>query len=276
MLLALGQARRAAGDLDGALDALGRAADLIPMAVGPDSPRALLIEIALEQGDRERAMAELEALLGHDHTDVEAARRLAGLAEEAGDTERQWKAHGRVIAIDPFDGNAHGALGRLAMARADHETAVREFRAALATDPVDRAEAYCDLAEGYFLAGRLADAKAQVLAALEMAPRYERHRIATQSGRGAAVSRQAAIGFVGLLGLAVAAVGSGDADAQVPMASDGRFGGLEWTFARCATAPGRRRRAAFDATTSASPGPSTGIPPKTTVAPPRQRHRDSG
>lgn len=172
--LALGQRRRTAGDLDGAVQALERAADLIPMAVGPDSPRALLVELALEQGDRARAMSELVALLGYDHTGIETARRLAELAEEAGDHERQWLAYRRVVAIDPFDGEAHASLGRLAMGRNDHETAVLEFRVALATEPVDRAEAHCDLAEGYYVAGRLSDAKSEVLAALEMAPRYVR------------------------------------------------------------------------------------------------------
>jgi Tfp pilus assembly protein PilF len=53
-------------------------------------------------------------------------------------------------------------------------TAVREFRAALAIGPADRASAHCDLGEGYLLAGRSAEAKREALAALEIAPSFER------------------------------------------------------------------------------------------------------
>ena len=45
---------------------------------------------------------------------------------------------------------------------------------ALALGPVDRAPALTDLAESYFKAGKTGDAKKQTLAALEIAPTYER------------------------------------------------------------------------------------------------------
>ena len=44
----------------------------------------------------------------------------------------------------------------------------------LELNPVDRAAAHTDLAESYFQGGRRADAKKQTLAALEIAPSYER------------------------------------------------------------------------------------------------------
>ena len=65
-------------------------------------------------------------------------------------------------------------LGRFAMQREDPEAAAREFRAVLALNPVDRASAFTDLAESYFRSGKKADAKKQTLAALEIAPTYER------------------------------------------------------------------------------------------------------
>jgi Tfp pilus assembly protein PilF len=80
----------------------------------------------------------------------------------------------RVVAIDPFDGDAHAALGRLALARDDTDAASREFRTVLALSPADEAGARTDLAESYFKAGKRADAKKQTLAALEIAPTYER------------------------------------------------------------------------------------------------------
>jgi tetratricopeptide (TPR) repeat protein len=172
--VALGQALRAAGDLDGAIAAFERAADLVPMATGQDSARGLLIETALAKGDRARALRELEALMAHDHTDVGAARRLAELAQAAADEQRMWLAYSRIVEIDPFDAGSHAALAKLALARKDGPVALREARAALAAGPVDRAAAHCDLGESYILVGRPADAKREALAALEIAPTYER------------------------------------------------------------------------------------------------------
>jgi Tfp pilus assembly protein PilF len=51
---------------------------------------------------------------------------------------------------------------------------MREFKAALAVGPADRAAAHCDLGESYLLAGQVADAKREALAALEIAPSFER------------------------------------------------------------------------------------------------------
>ena len=52
--------------------------------------------------------------------------------------------------------------------------AAREFRTVIALGPVDRAAAMTDLAESYFRGGRRAEAKKETLAALEIAPSYER------------------------------------------------------------------------------------------------------
>ena len=171
---ALGRALHEAGDAEGAVAALERAAALAPMATGMDSPRGLLAEIAQAQGDRERALRELELLLQHDETSLEAARQLAALAEEADDERLMTVAYDRVVGIDPFDPVPHVALGRMALARGDADTAALEFTVALAAGPVDRVSAWSDLAESHLLGGRLDEARRAALAALEMAPTYER------------------------------------------------------------------------------------------------------
>ena len=170
----LGVALHAGGELAAAVEVLERAAALAPMATGIESPRGVLARIALEQGDRARAMRELELLLTYDHTSLEAARQLAALAEEAGDDPRLAFAYDRLIGIDPFDPIPHQAIGRLALARGDSDTATREFQIALAVGPIDRVAAQCDLAESYLMAGELDEAKRAALAALEIAPTYER------------------------------------------------------------------------------------------------------
>lgn len=171
--LAYGQALAAAGDR-AAFQPLEKAAALVPVATGEDSPHMLMAGLAEQLGDGARAMAEYRAALAQDHTTVEAARRLAALAEKAAAQPALLQAYERIVAIDPFDPAAHSGLGRLALQNNQAETAVREFRAALAIGPADKASAHCDLADAYLLANRPAEAKAQALAALEIAPSFDR------------------------------------------------------------------------------------------------------
>ena len=170
----LGRALHAAGELDEAVEVLERASALVPIVTGPSSPRAVLADIAVKQEQWGRAMDHLAGLLAYDHTDLEVARRLAALAEETSHREYQVLAYERIVGIDPFDAAPHGALGRLALERGEIDTAVREFRAALAAGPVDTVVAHCDLAESLLRVGALDEAKREALAALEIAPSYER------------------------------------------------------------------------------------------------------
>ncbi len=171
--LALGQALAAAGDR-AAFEPLEKAAALVPVAIGDDSPHAVMARLAEQLGDAPRAIKEYEALLAQDHTVIEPARRLAALAEKASAPAPTLLAYNRVVDIDPFDAPAHTALGRISLERHDAAVAVREFRAALAIGPVDRAGAHCDLGEAYLAANQPAEAKKEALAALEIAPTFER------------------------------------------------------------------------------------------------------
>ena len=105
---------------------------------------------------------------------VEPARRLAALAQKSGDEAMLRFALDRVVALDPFDAAAHSGSGRLALKGKNAVIAAREFKAALLTNVPDKATAHCDLAEAYLMSGRTADAKKEALAALEIAPTFER------------------------------------------------------------------------------------------------------
>ena len=113
-------------------------------------------------------------MLAHDHTAVEPARKLAALAVKLGKPDVAAMAYERVVALDPSDAPAHTGLGRLALEKKQADVAIREFRAALALGPADRAGAHCNLGEAYFAGGSIADAKREALAALEIAPTFER------------------------------------------------------------------------------------------------------
>jgi tetratricopeptide (TPR) repeat protein len=180
--LTLGQALVKAGDTSGARAPLERAATLAPQASGAGSPRALLADIAVRDGDRNRAMRELRQLLEHDHVNVMAARQLVELASAApaGDaaavSNRDFAM--RLVAdLDPLDADTHGRLGRRLLeknTRPDHEAALIEFRAALALGPANLAEAHTDLSDVLLRLGRKDEAKTQALAALKIAPSFAR------------------------------------------------------------------------------------------------------
>jgi len=97
-------------------------------------------------------------------------------------SERSWgigkvvqdETYRRLVAIDPFDREAEAQLGRLALKRKDPLMAVRSFKSVLGSNPPDRAQAHVELAEAHLAAGQYADAKKQTLAALEIAPSFER------------------------------------------------------------------------------------------------------
>ena len=172
--LALGRALVSAGDQQEAASALERANGLGPDTTGPDSPRALLARLAEQEGDKQKAMTLLTSLLEDDHTGSEIARALLRLASEAGDTDKERFALERLVTVNPFDATPHQGLGRLALAADDAQFAVRSFKLALIAGAPDLAAAHTDLAQGYLMAGHTADAKHEVIAALEIAPRFER------------------------------------------------------------------------------------------------------
>ena len=157
-----------------AFEPLEKAAALVPMATGADSPHAIMGRLAEQLGDPARAIKEYRALLVHDHNAIDAARRLTELAAKTNDPDVLAFATDRIVELDPFDAAGHSGLGRIAMRSRDATVAMREFKVALAIGPADRASAHCDLAESYLLAGRAADAKREALAALEIAPSFER------------------------------------------------------------------------------------------------------
>jgi tetratricopeptide (TPR) repeat protein len=172
--LELADALRESGDTAGAIQAAERASRLIPAANGPQNPNAFIAAIALERKDNTRAIQALEALVKVDSNDVESARRLAALLAPLGDEPRTVAAYQMVAELDPFDVQAQSVVGRYALKQRNSDRAIRSFRAALAGAPPDRAAAYLDLAEAHFMAGQLAEAKRQALAALEIAPSFER------------------------------------------------------------------------------------------------------
>ena len=173
--VALGEFLRKAGRVDEAFKVLERAAEMVPMATGPRSPRSMMAQMALERKDSARAISELEKLLEHANTDLASVRLLAQELEATrAPAPRLMSAYERIAQLDPFDAANHSKLGRLKMQAGDPRSAVREFRAAIAAGTLDPASAHSDLAESYLAVGDKAQARRAILAAIEVAPGYPR------------------------------------------------------------------------------------------------------
>jgi cellulose synthase operon protein C len=174
--MALGVQLQRAGDFDGAVAAFKKAQALVPIAAGDDSANALLAEIAMRRRDFKGAIEALQAQVSVDFNNIGAARQLAGLMRENSVTDPAVVApvYQRIIDIDPFDAETRTAYGRVLMKQNKADAAAREFKAVVAMNPVDQAAAFTDLAESYFASGKRTDARKQTLAALEVAPSYER------------------------------------------------------------------------------------------------------
>jgi uncharacterized protein HemY len=136
----------------------------------------MMAQIALAQKDHARAISELEALLEYAHTDLDSARLLTKELEQAGgnNSARMMTAYRRVAALDPFDAANHSALGRLQLQSGDSRGAAQSFRAAIAAGALDAAAANADLADAYIALGDKVQAKRAALAAIEVAPGYQR------------------------------------------------------------------------------------------------------
>ncbi len=171
--IALGDALADAGETDAAIAAFGRAAELVPWVTGDEAPRAKIVKLALAAGNTGAAADALERQLQSDPDNVDAARQLALLLDDP-ESPRALAAWTRVADLDPFDAAAAATLGRHALASGDATNAARWFRTALAANPKDLVAAHCDLAEAYRQLGASADARHQVLAALEIAPTFPR------------------------------------------------------------------------------------------------------
>jgi tetratricopeptide (TPR) repeat protein len=172
--LSLGQALLKSNQAAAAKSALEKAAQLAPEASGDGSPRALLATIAEREGDPTRARRELRQLLTYDHTNINAARKLALLARAPDAVDDRDFALRLVADLDPFDTAAHTELGRRLLEKGDNAAALIEFQAALAGGPANLAEAHTDSAEALLKLGRRDEAKRSALLALKEAPTFAR------------------------------------------------------------------------------------------------------
>jgi len=161
-------------DYAGAVYYLITARDMLPEYAAVPNPRQILADIYKERGDESAMVRELEALADIQQHAVEPCLILAQTAFKKRDYGKAVKYLERAIAVNPYDLTVHRRLAEAAMRQSDYERAVREFTVLVALDSTDPAGAHTDLAGALLQAGQKGAAKESALAALEIAPMYER------------------------------------------------------------------------------------------------------
>ena len=172
--LQLGLIFYADDNLVGALDHLTRASELLPAYSSSPNPRQILAAIYEKLGDAPAMTRELEALLQVHAYAFDACLKLARAAQLVGEYDRTAYYLEQAIALNPYDQDVHGALAAAAMQQSDYPMAIREYGVLLALDEADPALANTNLAEAFLLYGNKVEAKRYALAALEIAPMFER------------------------------------------------------------------------------------------------------
>jgi len=160
------------GDEGAAKEKLEQAREAVPEIAVPGSPYHLLASLYESEGNRARAAAELEQVMLHNDADYEAMEHAAELRLSLGDTARAAAALARAIYVQPYDAGMHQELAGLYASLRQWPNAVRERRAVVALKPVDMAEARYQLAHALAQAGESAEARREVLRALELAPNF--------------------------------------------------------------------------------------------------------
>ena len=157
-----------------AIEHLTVARDLLPDYSASPGPRQILAEIYGQLGDKQAMIRELEALIKVNQHAFDACVKLGLAALENNKTERAVYYLERAIAINPYDPTVHRTLAEIFMQNSDYAKAIREYSVLLAIDDTDPALANTDLAEAFLRFGNKPQAKSFALAALEIAPMFER------------------------------------------------------------------------------------------------------
>ncbi len=159
------------GQWSNAIPPLKKLADTFPGQTGDDSAWALLARAYRGLGDTNAERAALEKLVANDGEAFDAFDRLS----ELGTLKSEWPVvHTnaiRALAVNPLVTRPHRALAQAAEELGHDSEAIRANRILLLLDPPDPAQAHFRLARLLHKQGD-AEAKREVLKALEEAPRF--------------------------------------------------------------------------------------------------------
>jgi cellulose synthase operon protein C len=161
-------------DSDHAIAEYLRAEQLFPFYAGPGNPYIELADLYKAAGDKEKEAGTLFALTQVDDTSSDALKRLADIRLGSGDRKSALAALRACFFINPYDPALHKLAGDAYLDEGDRLAAVGEFQIEVALKPADEATAHYDLARAFLAAGKLKEAKTEVLRSLELAPEFDK------------------------------------------------------------------------------------------------------
>ena len=188
--MALAAALFADGQLDDAARHFEAALAMFPQYGGPEGPHWYLGRIREQQGRLEEAADHYRSLLFLNESHYDGRLALVAVLDSLGETQEAAAAMSAIPYIHPYDLNDQVTLAEMLEERGDMAGAVVARRAVIALDPVDRANAYFLLARTLHRSGAQAEARSELLKALEIAPNYEEAldlllELRTSTGSGA-------------------------------------------------------------------------------------------
>jgi tetratricopeptide (TPR) repeat protein len=162
----LGNALKAQGDLEGAVECYRRA-----IAAAPNSaPAYYNLGNALQaKRDREGAIACFRRAIAADPKLAAAHYSLGNALDDKGEVEGAIACYRQAIALDPKHAQAHNDLGNVLADKGEVEGAIECFKKAIAADP-KHAIAHGALGRALLQQGRFAEAGAATRSCLELLP----------------------------------------------------------------------------------------------------------
>ena len=147
--------------------------DLYPDYVEAGSVYEFIANAWVAKGDKTKATAELERYADAGGRDPRLLGQLSSLQAEQGQKRAAAKTLDRLNMIYLEDDEVHQKLGDLDLDLGNAPGAIREYQAVLAGKPIDPAAAHFGLARAYVSAKRTAEAREEVISALEAAPGFK-------------------------------------------------------------------------------------------------------
>jgi tetratricopeptide (TPR) repeat protein len=147
--------------------------DWYPEYVEAGSVYEALADAYVAKGEKAKAIAQLEAYSKIGGRHPATLKHLAEMQAEEGKKREAAETLERLNLIYLKDDVAHKRLGDLYTDLGNSKLAVREYQAMIASGTVDQAGAHFSLARALQSAGRIADAREEVLSALEAAPGFK-------------------------------------------------------------------------------------------------------
>lgn len=184
--LKLGTIYKTEGESEKAIAHFKQAIEAYPYYTGQGNPYAELAALYESKGLKQEAAAQLAALAKVDEDAHEALKRLAQLRIELGDKPGAIEALEAAFYIYPLDASLHQIAANAYLEQGAAPEAIREYQIVLALRPTDPAGAHYDLARAFSAGGKKADARRQVLRALEIAPGFEKAQELLLKLKGAA------------------------------------------------------------------------------------------